>query len=339
MWGFVYRRDCGDRRGIRFGLGWGFGFMIAAILACSGGGATSVPLQPTSTATAVPVSPESAATPPQISMGGSALGGNAATVVLAQLPIDSLPGGPLAWVTHRLELNEGESLEHSHQMAFVYAEHGNHRLDAGGGVEDLETGEGAAVGARVEHRHSAMDGSSSFWETRLDRPGSGLADPYAPTIFESEVLLDIPSDPLAVFVLVVVPPGGETSVHTHPGTEFIYQQSGHIHYQNELIGTKRLVPGGAEGIPPETPVQKRNSYEEDAASLSWFLVDPAQPFASPAVFSDPGRGINLALMDNGASVSGVSSNFGGGADDSAFGASNALDGDPATERSSAGDGG
>jgi hypothetical protein len=264
-------------------------------------------------------------------MGGSALGGNAATVVLAQLRIDSLPSGPLAWVTNRLELVEGESLEHSHQMAFVYAEQGNHQLDAGGSIEDLETAEGTAVGGEVRHRHSAVDGASSFWETRLDRPGSGMSDPYAPTIFESEVLVDIPSDPLAVFVLVFVPPGGETSVHTHSGIEFIYQRGGHIHYQNEIIGTKRLSPGDVEGIPPETSVQKRDPYKEPAAFLSWFLVDPELPFASPAVFSDPGRGINLASMENGASVSGVSSNFGGGTDDLAFGASNALDGDPATE--------
>ena len=85
------------------------------------------------------------------------------------------------------------------------------------------------MGAQVQHRHAAADGPSSFWETRLYRPGSGVSDPYAPTIFESQVLVDIPNDPLAVFVLVVVLPGGETSVHTHPGMEFIYQQSGHIH--------------------------------------------------------------------------------------------------------------
>ena len=75
------------------------------------------------------------------------MGGNAATVVLAQLRIDSLPSRPLAWVTHRRELVEGESLEHSHQMAFVYAEQGNHQLDAGGSIKDLETAEGTAVGA------------------------------------------------------------------------------------------------------------------------------------------------------------------------------------------------
>lgn len=97
--------------------------------------------------TTVPASTESAASPPQISMGVSALGGNAATVVLAQPRIDSLSSGPLAWVTYRLELVEGESLEHSHQMVFVYAEQGNHRLGAGGSIEDLETAEGTAVGA------------------------------------------------------------------------------------------------------------------------------------------------------------------------------------------------
>ena len=37
-------------------------------------------------------------------------------------------------------------------------------------------------------------------------------------------------------------------------------------------------------------------------------------------------------------MAGVSSNFGGGANDSAFGAANALDGNPATEWSSASDG-
>ncbi|MCI0900718.1 MAG: discoidin domain-containing protein, partial [Chloroflexi bacterium] len=90
--------------------------------------------------------------------------------------------------------------------------------------------------------------------------------------------------------------------------------------------------------PAVTPVQKRNPSGEDAAFLSWFLVDAGQPFASPAVFRDTSLGMNLALMENGASVAGVSSNFGGGANDSAFGAANALDGDPATEWSTASDG-
>jgi hypothetical protein len=47
---------------------------------------------------------------------------------------------------------------------------------------------------------------------------------------------------------------------------------------------------------------------------------------------------NLALAQNGAQIAGVSSNFGGGGNDSSFGALNAIDGNPATEWSSDGDG-
>ena len=52
---------------------------------------------------------------------------------------------------------------------------------------------------------------------------------------------------------------------------------GEIDYQNAMIGTKRLGPGGAEAIPPETAVQKRNPFSEPAVFLSWFLVDPDRP--------------------------------------------------------------
>jgi hypothetical protein len=47
---------------------------------------------------------------------------------------------------------------------------------------------------------------------------------------------------------------------------------------------------------------------------------------------------NLASLKNGASIVGVSSNYGGGANDSSFGALNAIDGNPATQWSSNGDG-
>lgn len=49
-------------------------------------------------------------------------------------------------------------------------------------------------------------------------------------------------------------------------------------------------------------------------------------------------GPNLALRGQGAQVIGVSSNFGGGGNDSTFGANKAFDGDPNTEWSSDGDG-
>ena len=311
---------------------WKFAVLAAAafLLACGGSQEVATTVAPT---LAGP-SPVASPTPGQISMGGAALGGNARTTVLAQLDLDEVLGSPLAWVTHRLELGAGEELTHGHQTAFVYAAKGDHELDS----ENLLEGLGFAVEAEVEHRHRAPDGTSVFWETRLDRPGSAPAGFDAETIFESPVLADIPDNPLAVFVLVVVPPGGETSVHTHPGPEFIYQLSGSIDYQNALIGVRQMTPGDVEGIPPVTSVQKRNPAGEDAAFLSWFLVDSSQPFASPAFFHPASTGPNLALLENGASVAGVSSNFGGGANDSAFGAANALDGDPATEWSSASDG-
>ena len=324
--------------------------LIAAIflVACGGGGTSVTAVAPTLTGPSVAG---------EISMGGAALGGNASTTLLAQAQLEDVSNAPLAWMTHRWELGAGESLNHSHPFAFVYAEHGPHKLTAEQTItqvfaEDthstlgsketivstLAEGEGAAVMAGPDHLHEAPDGPSTFWETRLDYPDYILSGPNVETVFVSPVMEGIPDNALAVFVLVEVPPGGETSVHTHPGPELIYQLTGVIDYQNGLIGVRQMTPGDVEGIPPVISVQKRNPSGETAAFLSWFLVDPNQPFASPAAFKDIGLGVNLALLENGASVAAVSSNFGGGGNGSAFGAANALDGNPATEWSSAGDG-
>ena len=89
---------------------------------------------------------------------------------------------------------------------------------------------------------------------------------------------------MATFVFVRVLVGGETSIHTHPEPELIYQITREIDYQNALKGTKTIGPGAVEGIPPITSVQKRNLYKEDLELLSWFLVDFSQPFASLASF-------------------------------------------------------
>jgi quercetin dioxygenase-like cupin family protein len=323
-------------------------FAAALLMACGGGGPSPTAVAPTL------AGPSDAG---QISMGGAALGGNASTTVLAQIQLADVSNAPLSWMTHRWSLGAGESLRHSHPFAFIYAENGPHRLtsdqvitEAFGEdtshtvgqtvsiVSELAHGEGAPVMGGPEHLHEAPDSPSTFWETRLDYPDYVLADPRVETVFVSSTLEGIPENPLAVFVLVEVPVGGETSVHTHPGPEFIYQLSGGINYQNDIVGVRQMTPGDIEGIPPVTSVQKRNPSGETAAFLSWFLVDPNEPFASPAFFHDTGLAVNLALLENGASVAGVSSNFAGGANDSAFGAANALDGNPATEWSSASDG-
>ena len=276
-----------------------------------------------------------------ITMGGGALGGNAETVLLGQQVLHELSNADLVWAAYETRLEAGEMVSHSHEFAFVYALSGRHLFNQGMASRSMEPSQGEVVSPNIAHRHGAIEGVSIYWEVMLTAPGSGPPPNSAGArlVFESGTLQDIPDAPLATFVIVKVPPGGETSVHTHPGPELIYQLSGRINYENALIGVRQLGPGGVEGIPPNTAVQKRNPFDEEAAFLSWFLVDTAQPFASAARFESPDvEGNNLALAERGASVVGVSSNFGGGNIDSAYGASNALDGDTSTEWSSDGDG-
>ena len=274
-------------------------------------------------------------------MGGTALGGNAETILIAQQAIIEAPAGDLVWVVHEGKIVSGEEVEHSHEFAFVYAVSGTHLLMGGSEAWQILPGEAVSIFHDLHHRHVATPGDSTFWEVSL--AGSEESPQEIPPeyrlVFESETLQDVPADPLAVFVLVRLPQGGQTSVHTHPGPELIYQLTGQINYENAIIGVKQMGPGDVEGLPPGTPVQKRNPFDEVAEFLSWFLVDATQPFASVARFeTSRAMSENLPLIAQGARVVAVSSNFGGGGVDSAYGASNALDGDPSTEWSSDGDG-
>ena len=278
-----------------------------------------------------------------LSMGGEALGGNARTTGLASYVLEEPPTAEVAWIGTGVQIGRDATLDHRHELAFVYAVEGSHRLEIGSDRHGIDEGEGLVIPAGATHRHEGGDGATLFLETRLAPPGSaypaGDAD-EALSLFESEPLGELPQNPLVVFVHVLVPSGGETSVHTHPGPEFITQIDGRINYENAIIGAIEMEPGGFEGIPAGTAVQKRNPFAEDAEFLSWFVVDANQPFASPARFplSETARE-NLAALTAGARVSGASSIFGGGDNDSAWGANNAIDGDPATEWSSQGDGG
>lgn len=275
-------------------------------------------------------------------MGGGALGGNAATEALAEAERVQVPAGEISWVADEVRLEQRKSIEHAHSFSFVWAVKGDHTVEIDGETRDLAPGEGHAMAAHRTHVHRAGAEASVFWEIRLASPGAASPPGATETqrVFASEVLEGVPDQPLASFVEVVVPPvGGETSVHTHPGPELIYQLSGEIIYENALIGQRRLGPGGLEGIPPDTPVQKRNPTDKEAVFLSWFLLDSEQPFAAAASFgATAAEGTNVALVNNGARVVTVSSNFGGGGPESKFGAVNALDGDSATEWSSNGDG-
>jgi quercetin dioxygenase-like cupin family protein len=212
--------------------------------------------------------------------GLGALGGSAGTETLARTALARPPPDPLVWRADAIELAPGSPVEHEHELAFAYARRGTHTS----GGESLAEGEAAAIPANTRHRHEA-DEAAILWEIRLARPGAPRPPGSTGRVFESERLEGVPAPAAASLIVVTVPPrGGQTTVHTHPGPEFIYQLSGQIDYQNAIVGTKRLGPGGAEGIPPDTAVQKRNPYSRPASFLSLFLVDPDEPFAPKASF-------------------------------------------------------
>lgn len=91
------------------------------------------------------------------------------------------------------------------------------------------------------------------------------------------------------------------------------------------------------GLTPDTTYHVRltavdaNARLYQSGNLTFRTKPPAQ--AAPA-----GGGRNVARLAAGARVVGVSSNYGGEGNASAFGANNAIDGDPGTEWSSNGDG-
>jgi quercetin dioxygenase-like cupin family protein len=216
--------------------------------------------------------------------GVGALGGGARVETLARASLRSPPPSPTVWVADAFRLRPGHVVTRAGDFAFVYARDGRLSLLLDGARRTLEAGEAAPAPAGTQRMYRTVEPGSTGWEIRLARRGSPLPD-GARRIFESEPLEGIPERAALSFLSVTVPPrGGRTTVHTHPGPELVYELSGTIDYQNALIGTRRLGPGGLEGIPPNTPVQKRNPYREPAVFLSWFAVDPSQPFAPAASF-------------------------------------------------------
>lgn len=91
------------------------------------------------------------------------------------------------------------------------------------------------------------------------------------------------------------------------------------------------------GLAPDTAYQLRLQGVGPDGTL--YVGDSTTFHTPPAVAqAENPLGRNVALHSAGARVVAVSSNYGGGAMDSRFGGDNAIDGNPATEWSSAGDG-
>lgn len=214
----------------------------------------------------------------------AALGGRVVVNTLARTRLPHRPSGSRAWIGHEYELSARLTLKHAGDPAFVYVRSGRAQLKQDGPPRALRAAEGTSVAANTAYELAALEPRTTIWEIRLARPGS--PSPRGATrVFASPPLSGIPDRPVASFLLVELPARrGQTTVHTHPGPEFIYQLDGQIRYQNALIGTKPLGPGGAEAIPPNTAVQKRNPFARTARFLAWFLVDPDKPFAPRASF-------------------------------------------------------
>ena len=140
-------------------------------------------------------------------MGGSALGGNADTVLLAQQVLQDLPAGDLVWAGYETRLEAGEGVHHTHEFAFVYAISGLHLVYQGMLRRGLEPNQGNVISANIGHQHAPLGGASTFLEVLLTAPGSdpppNSADPRL--VFESGTLQDIPNAPLATFVLIPTP--------------------------------------------------------------------------------------------------------------------------------------
>lgn len=110
------------------------------------------------------------------------------------------------------------------------------------------------------------------------------------------------------------------------------------------IATDTDMAGGAHtdhhpllsGLTPDTTYYARLQGTGPDGTL--YVSDQYTFHTAPAAEGTSPGGLNLALPANGARLTGVSSNYGGGADDATWGALSAIDGNGATAWSSNGDG-
>lgn len=221
----------------------------------------------------------------EMDSGMMGLGRNNDSAVLVEESLMDLPGEPLAWVGYEFS-STGDSVTSILPDApgFVYVAEGTHTLTVDGNETTLDTDEAAFTAADVEYD---IEGEGLIWDIRLTHPDAEPSDGIegGEEVFASDQLEGLPDESAQVhFVRVVLASGEETSVHTHPGPEFIYVTDGEIIYENELVDPKTMQPGDSHSMPAQTAVQKRNPDEDTAVFLSWFLLDPEMPFSTDTSF-------------------------------------------------------
>jgi hypothetical protein len=144
------------------------------------------------------------------------------------------------------------------------------------------------------------------------------------------------TDDTGISVVIRFTSGVPTMCNVAYGTDTTY---GRLATMPMMGGAVREHAVTLTGLTPNTTYHYRITLTDEQArvyqSQDFTFTTGAAP--SEGEVGQP-EGENLASMAAGARVVGVSSNWGGGANDSAFGADNAIDGQPHTEWSSNGDG-
>ena len=78
------------------------------------------------------------------------------------------------------------------------------------------------------------------------------------------------------------PPGANTKVHTHPGSEAFYVVAGRLG-QRTAHGVNHVEAGHTmNGHPADVPMEVFNSGTTELTALIMFVVDATRPFSSPA---------------------------------------------------------
>lgn len=122
---------------------------------------------------------------------------------------------------------------------------------------------------------------------------------------------------------------GLTETYGLLATDTSMAVGGHQNHHPVLSGLKpdTTYQMRMQGVGPDGTLYVSGNYTFRTAAATEGVQAPTKP-----------SGRNVALILAGASVDAVSSNFGGGGLGSTYGANNAIDGDPATQWSSNGDG-
>jgi len=77
------------------------------------------------------------------------------------------------------------------------------------------------------------------------------------------------------------PPGTETSVHSHPGSEAMYVLSGEATVTWPGKTSVIKAGDGSPGQPPHTPMLAASTGDDTLRELIMFVVDPSRDFARP----------------------------------------------------------